>query len=496
MNRNVVFTRVFTALGVVAMTACAARQKEVKSATTGGDTAGQASGVQATETPGVELDQASKDFQAEAALLEPSVAKGKVDWEDVVSSMEGVARKHPGYGLAWYNLGVAYEQLGKPEQAENAYKRAVKASVPVREAQENLAAMAVKRGDHGEALSMLKELAARDPNAGSARAVMAQQALAKGDLAGAEKLGREALGRDPTNVSSYCVLAQVAVKKKNFRRARLLAAQGFKLDADAACLHHALGLVALAEGETAVALVSFEKATAKDPRHVDARFQIAQISMGFKDFKKAIESYGAVTQIDPKAPAAWVNLGVALKGSGQFAEAEKAYLKAIEVAGAGGIAQAHYNLGVLYLRNLDRNDDAKAQLKRYLQLADSDESAFQMIEEIDQRKALAEEAKRQEEEQKRQEELDAKVAAEEAKRKAEKEAEEAAERKREEEIERKAREAGEPVDPSKGGTAGEPDKADDKKSDKKGDDKKDAPKPKVRPKKPEPSDPAPKKDFE
>src|ERR671928_215772 len=75
------------------------------------------------------------------------------------------------------------------------------------------------------------------------------------------------------------------------------------------------------QDETAVALVSFERAAAKDPKLLDARFRIAQISMGYKDFKKAITNYAAVTEVDPKSPAAYVNLGVALKGSGNFQDA-------------------------------------------------------------------------------------------------------------------------------------------------------------------------------
>jgi Tfp pilus assembly protein PilF len=312
-----------------------------------------------------------------------------------------------------------------------------------------LAAIAAKRGDHEAAISLMRGLVQRDASASGARVAIAQQSLAKGDVKNAEKLAKQALARDPKNNGAYCVLAHAAVARKDFRRARLVAAQGFKLDADAPCLHHALGLVALAENETAVALVSFERAAAKDPKLLDARFRIAQISMGYKDFKKAITNYAAVTEVDPKNPAAYVNLGVALKGSGNYAEAEKVYLKAIEVAGSSGSAEAHFNLGVLYMKNLGRREDAKAQLKRYLQLADagSDDPAFAMLEEIDKLKAMEEEVKRQEEEARKQEEIEKKMAEEEAKRKAEQEALEAAEKKKQEEIDRKMKEAGEPVEP-------------------------------------------------
>lgn len=449
------------------------------------------------EPSGKPVDKATVEFQQEMDAV-ASESKRGVDYSDVASRMESLTKRYPSYGLAWFNLGVAYEQTGKLDDAARAYEKAAKANPPVREARENLAAIAAKKGETAEAVSILRELVAQDPGASSARVAIAQQTLVKGDVKQAETLAKQALARDPTNVGAYCVLAHAAVQKKDYRRARLVASQGFKLDAESPCLHHALGLVALSDNETAIALISFERAAAKDPRLLDARFQIAQISMGYKDFKKAITNYSAVTEVDPKSSAAFVNLGVALKGSGNFAEAEKAYLKAIEVAGANGSGEAHFNLGVLYFKNLRRDEDAKTHFKRYLQLADagSDDPAFAMLEEIDQRKAMEEESKRQEEEARKQEEIEAKIAAEQAKKDADAKAEAEAEKKRQEEIERKMKDAGEPVsDPSAAGKteAGEP--SDPEKEKEKAKVKKDPPKKKVEKQDPVPP-PSKEKDFE
>ena len=164
----------------------------------------------------------------------------------------------------------------------------------------------------------------------------------------------------------------------------------------------------LAEKSTADALAAFEKAAAADPRLVEARFQIAEISMGYKDFKKAIANYDAITKIDDKNSAAFVNMGVALKGSARFAEAEAAYKKALEVGGDKPLAEAHFNLGVLYLRNLNRPEDAKAELKKYLQVgqAAADDPAFGLLEEIEKGKAMEEEKKQEEELKKRMDEAE------------------------------------------------------------------------------------------
>jgi Tfp pilus assembly protein PilF len=361
-------------------------------------------------------DPAVRYFQEEANYLQKDAQRGKLDYDDAEDRMAGVTRKFPGYALGWYNLGVAQERQGKTKEAEQSYRQAVALNPSLREAQENLAAMAARKGDPSEAGSLLRELVSRDPGAATARIALAQQSLSAGDYDEATNLCQDALGHQPKNIAAYCVLAQSAVKQKDFQRARLLAAQGLKIDKSGGCLHNVLGLVSLAEGNTGVALVSFESAVQNNPRLLEARFHIAQISMGFKDFKKAIDNYGAITQADPKNAAAFVNLGIAFKGSGRFPEAEKAYLQAIEVGGATpAAALAHYNLGVLYFRDMKRVEDAQSHLKRVLQIGDGDDGeTFKMLEEIEQMKQMAEEEKRMEAEAKQQEEIEKKAAEEEA----------------------------------------------------------------------------------
>ena len=359
-----------------------------------------------------------KDDAGKRAFLEEVeyIKKSKLSYEDVEDRMGGVCRKHS-YALACYNQGVAQEKQGKFKDAEDTYRKAAARDPNLREAQENLAALIAKR-DPGEAINQYRELVNRDPAAATARFAVAQYALAQGDIEEAVALAQDGLSNQPKNIAGYCVLAEAAVKQKDFLRARLLASQGLKIDKSAGCLHYALGQVAMQEGNTAVALKSFETAVQENPGLIDARFRIAQISMGFKDFKKAVDNYTAVTNVDPKNAAAFVNMGIALKGSGQFDKAEQAYRRAIEVASGPTAAPAHYNLGVLYLRDLKQPDKAQEHLKRVLQLGDGDEDGvFKMLEEIEQMRNMAEEEKRMEAEAKQQEEMDKKMAEDEAKQK-------------------------------------------------------------------------------
>lgn len=359
----------------------------------------------------VSADAAARSFQGEADQIKGASAR---DWQDVARRMEGVTQKHPKYGLAWYNLGVAHDNLGNSRKAGDAYRRALVQNDALREAQENLASLAIRTGETSEAVALLRELVARDPAASDARVALASHQLTQGDLDEAKKLCQDALTYQPKHLDAFCVLSDIAVREKDYARARLLAAQGFKISEDAACLHLVLGRVAMVDNETAVARVEMERAVELDPKLVEAHFRIAEISMGYKDFKKAIDSYGRVAKANPKNTAAWVNLGVAYKGSGQFEKAEQAYQSAVKASDEAQPA-VHYNLGVLYLRHLRRLDDAERELKHFLTLSDgAGDRAFALLEEIEKLRMLAEEEKRMEAEMARQSAIDEKIAKEQA----------------------------------------------------------------------------------
>ena len=365
--------------------------------------------------PSTPANTAADDFQTQADAIKQ---RGEPpDWADVADRMRAVTRKHPRYALAWYNLGVAYEQLGRAEEAADAYRRALATNDTLREAQVNLASLAVERGDRDEAVSHLEMLVARDSGAVGARVALAGYRLQQSAFEEAERLAKEALARAPENIGGYCVLGHLYARNGDRGRARLVVAQGLKVDAEAACLHLALGRVLLAEKKTAEALDALQRAVQADGRLTEARFLIAEISMSFKDFNRAIAQYRAVTEQMPKLGAAWVNLGVAYKGSGRFDEAEKAYLAATALPEAA--SAAHFNLGVLYLRHFERLEDAEANLRRFVELADgASDDAQPLIAEVEQLKrfkeqeaAMAEEAARQAEIERRAQEEEAARAA-------------------------------------------------------------------------------------
>jgi len=334
--------------------------------------------------------RAENAFKAVTKNLERQQKAGKIDWEKAEQRFGELTQEYSSLASAWYNLGVAREQLGRLKPAELAYRKAIAIDPKLSSARENLASVVLRLGDRRQAISILRELVVLDPEASTARLALGRSLLAAGRRDEAIELSQAALAADPKNIGGYCILALAAVETGDNQKVRLLRDQAFKIEKGAkrACLHFAIGLVLLSEKKTAAALVEFSEAVKKDPKsNFEAWFRIAEISMEFKNFKRAVESYKAVCDLDPMNIEAHLNLGVAYKGLGDFKRAESSYKRALALAGKKDLPEAHFNLGVLYLRNLENLSLASKNLKKYIEIAAPPQNApvFTWLQEIEQR---------------------------------------------------------------------------------------------------------------
>ena len=134
-------------------------------------------------------------------------------WRRVEDRMLDVTQRYPNYSLAYYNLGVAYERLGRSADAAKAYDRAITLSPEFRPAYENLSALYAKQGYDRDALKTLRSLVAKDASAVKARVILADYYYHKKQYEAAEQLCVEALTYEPTNLGAYCVLAKSSAER-------------------------------------------------------------------------------------------------------------------------------------------------------------------------------------------------------------------------------------------------------------------------------------------
>ncbi len=282
----------------------------------------------------------------------------------------------PGNGQALANLGEIALRAGKVQEAQNDFDQAVKGKggAEVSAAYNNIA--------------WLQYQQLRQTNVPATRQQLEGQALTN---------LQRALAIDNDNVVAYTIMALIYMEgaEKNRNRlelANLLLTEGKKRNDKYAPLWNAMGLLQMRWNNVAKALEDFRQAVTLDPRLVEPRMNVAQISLSSRNYDDAENQFREVLKLRKNDYGALVGLGVALRGqatvlrsAGQtdkfqakIDEAEKMYRAAIDVD--KNRPDAYYNLGLLYKdyrtndpnqsKNVAQYKQAKAFFQEYLARAD------------------------------------------------------------------------------------------------------------------------------
>jgi tetratricopeptide (TPR) repeat protein len=157
-----------------------------------------------------------------------------------------------------------------------------------------------------------------------------------------------ARGDDPA-VRARLVEALASAPDDERLRGRWLLALGF------------LGDRARDEGDYATSLVAYEKALELRPGDARVLHALGQMHNRAGSWPLAIEAIRGSLAADPEQPLAWVNLGIALAGSGDPGQAREAYEEALRLNPYEALA--HFNLGNAY-QAAERYEDAAASYAR------------------------------------------------------------------------------------------------------------------------------------
>jgi len=101
----------------------------------------------------------------------------------------------------------------------------------------------------------------------------------------------------------------------------------------------ALGVALLRARKTEAGIKELEIAVAKEPDNLWARRNLGAGLMQAERFNEALEHLRAATELAPEDQAAWYGLGQALQFNGEILEADKAYIKTIELDEFSEIAE-------------------------------------------------------------------------------------------------------------------------------------------------------------
>ncbi|ACG74292.1 Tetratricopeptide TPR_2 repeat protein [Anaeromyxobacter sp. K] len=132
-------------------------------------------------------------------------------------------------------------------------------------------------------------------------------------------------------------------------------------------------------------ITAAEQIVAKDPRNVRAWIQLGNDYFDSRQAQKAVEAYGRALELEPNTPDVLTDQGVMYRDLGNFDKAIANFKKANEVDPKH--VQSLFNLGVVYLHDLQDADKAAKAWNQVISAAPTSPQAQQAQQALTQLKA-------------------------------------------------------------------------------------------------------------
>lgn len=243
--------------------------------------------------------------------------------------------KAPGFIMLYLQLGNAYRQIGRLEDAINEYKMAIWLDPTHVTAHKLMCSLYEEHGDYENAIDVYKKLIEMNPNDAIYHSNIANIYYLKGDVKSAVSYYQTAISLNP-NKNWTSIIAQT------------------------------LGYIFHESRENFDAAISaYQSASLLNPNDVDIYISLGSAFYDKGDYANSLATYRMALEVDPNNARIHCNLGFLLWGKGVIDEAVKEYEKAIKLDPNYDIA--YNNLGVIYLDDLGYIQEAADNLKKAIE---------------------------------------------------------------------------------------------------------------------------------
>lgn len=141
-----------------------------------------------------------------------------------------------------------------------------------------------------------------------------------------------------------------------------------------------LGLIHLTQQQYEKAVAVFRKAVVVNPRSFNAWYGLSVSHYELKQSEAAVEAAQKAVNLNSNSADALLALGVSLRQAKRYVEAEKPLKQADKIT-KGLSPDVHWNLALLYGKNLNRFHDAANELELYLKTT-PDTSQAELIKKL------------------------------------------------------------------------------------------------------------------
>ncbi|HEY8943033.1 MAG TPA: tetratricopeptide repeat protein [Polyangiaceae bacterium] len=296
-------------------------------------------------------------------------AKGR---ERAISLFERAVQVDGELWEARYNLGVLRAEAGDLARAEQELARAQALAPNAEDVALALSEVRRRRKDPAGAIEALESFVQRHPDAARASIALIAALREGGKLDAAIELSHRVLVRRSRDARALSELALSHLARGEVDTAKILIEEAAKAG-PSAVTERAAGLIALEQGDDALAFKHFSRATELDPNDTTARLNIGTVLLQAGVYDRAVSHFAAVQQAEPDNLPAALGLAAARRGQAKrddkaaYAEVEKVLARVLEEEPEN--LAATYNLAVLYAEHAKRPQEATALFEKFLRAA-------------------------------------------------------------------------------------------------------------------------------
>jgi tetratricopeptide (TPR) repeat protein len=295
-------------------------------------------------------------------------------YTEAVDAFKKATSIHGDYVIAWLNLALSYEKLGRYEDAARTYRTLIEKRVIDRGVTLALGRALLLSKETDAAITEFRSVLSKNAQDLQAQNNLAAAYLKKGDLDTSLSYVKDVLAVQPKNVPAIVNLGLIYLKKNKLPLARLMFKKALSYDKKNARAQNNLGLTyyQMAIKDRAAdtlpqAVLAFEKAIALDPTMDEARLNVASVFLDYLDYARALVQFQAVRKRFPKHYVAMIGEADSLYGVGKYEDAIRIYLESLKIRSQN--PEALLRTGKIYEQQLNKPKDALAFYKKYVAAA-------------------------------------------------------------------------------------------------------------------------------
>jgi tetratricopeptide (TPR) repeat protein len=221
--------------------------------------------------------------------------------ERALAALDRAVSLDPEYERAHYNRGMALTRLKRPDEAIEAYRKAIALNDFYYEAWINLGLLYYKEGDLEESRKAFLKVTDRTRSSRFNKAYYQLGLIAAntGDDAEAVEYYSESILLDPSHVPSYINKGTALLRLEQLSGAEEALEKAASLDPENYLAHYNLGLVLRRQEKFAEAKAAYRKAVALKPASKKAWLNLGYVHAFLGETGKAEDAFARALEIDP-----------------------------------------------------------------------------------------------------------------------------------------------------------------------------------------------------